>query len=336
MKEGFESNTLSLEEFNKKYDADIVGLPIWLFALGVEDGKYHTYSKLESYAETLIEYWMEHISPSLPPKYYVIVCPMDGIGNNGDMMKSLTELKVTNEMIPSLKDSIGHVVGNFNTNNYLVFHSKRRIYAMSKNVNDPTTVLIPDAYYIREKAYEEKKNEIDLNRTPYPKRISECIWRGTIGNGNTTNFMIPRETPINQREYFKKLYEEGRFPKVQFEDRQTSISDQIKYKMILDIDGCSSTWSATVWKLYSGSVLLKQKSKWKQWFYDDMEPWVHYVPVENDFSDLNDKIEWCLHNEETCIEITENAHRFVLEKLNWERVKEDTIATVLASMEENI
>lgn len=327
-KEGFESNTLPLEEFNKTYDTDLVGLPPWLFALGVKDGKYQTYSKIELYGETLIEYWMEHLAPSLP-NHYALICPMDGMGNNSDA--PLKDLLITADMIPSLTNSL-RFTEPYGLDRYPIFHSKRTLYAMCKNKNDTTTVLIPDAHFIREKAYEEKKAEIDIHRDPYTKRKDECIWRGNLTNGTSDNFTGPPPISSNPREYFKKLYNEGRFSKVQFEEKDTSIKDQIKYKMILDIDGWTSTWSATVWKLYSGSVLLRTKSKWKQWFHDKLEPWVHYVPVEDDFSDLNDKIEWCLHNEDACIQMTEHAHRFVVEHLNWERVKEDAIATIRASI----
>jgi len=337
-KEGFESNPLTLEAFNREYDADLVGLPQWLFALGVKDGTYQTYSKIELYGETLVEYWMEHYAPSLP-KHYAIICPMDGMGNNGDIAEKLMDKEITSDMIdtmnssplliPELNNSLSVSEGK---NEYPIFHSKRTIYAMCSNVNDPTTVLIPDAHFIREKAYQEKKDEIDQNRKPYHERKSECTWRGNLNNGSIQNFMDPKGKTLNPRHTFQKLYEEGRFPKVEFEDKNTPIKDQIQYKMILDIDGWSATWSATVWKMYSGSVLLKVKSKWKQWFHHRLEPWVHYVPVANDYSDLNDKIEWCLHNEQACIDITENAKRFVVEHLNWEQVKKDTLATVRASI----
>jgi hypothetical protein len=109
---------------------------------------------------------------------------------------------------------------------------------------------------------------------------------------------------------------------VEYGENQLTIPEMMQYKYILDIDGWSNTWDATVWKLYSGSVLLKVKSVFKQWYYDDLKEWIHYVPVENDFSDLNEKIEWCIHNNDKCIEITNNAKQFVIEKLNWEKTKE--------------
>jgi hypothetical protein len=327
-KEGFEAHTLSLVEFNQKYQADIVGLPKWLFALGVENNQYHTYSNLELYAETMIEYWMEHLHPHLPSKYYVIICPLDGFGNHGDVSKELTYKNVTKDSISELKGPDGAIGISYETNEYPVFHSKKTIFAVCKNINDKTTVLLPDCHFIREHAYEKIFKEIDENRMPFRSKKNECIWRGGLSNGSVHNFLVQKDKDSNPRQYFKKLYDEGRFKKMNFEVKQTSIPEQITYKYILDIDGWSSTWSAMIWKLYSGSVLLKTKSKWKQWYYDDLKEWVHYVPIENDFSDLNDKIEWCIHNELDCERIVENAKKFVLKKLNWEQVKQDTIASV--------
>lgn len=329
-KEGFESHTLSLDEFNEKYHADIVGLPKWLFALGVENNQYNTYSNLELYAETMIEYWMENIHPYLPKKYYVIICPLDGFGSHGDVTKKLTYKKVTQDSISDLKGPDGATAITYETNEYPVFHSKKTIFAVCKNTNDTTTVLLPDCHFIRENAYEKLFKEIDENQIPFHSKKKECIWRGGLSNGSVHNFLVEKDKIMSPRLYFKKLYEEGRFKYVNFSANQTSISEQITYKYILDIDGWSSTWSAMVWKLYSGSVLLKTKSKWKQWYYDDLKEWIHYVPVEDDFSDLNDKIEWCIHNDSECEQITENAKQFVLTKLTWERVKKDTIANVKA------
>jgi hypothetical protein len=331
--ECFETNALSLEEFNQKYDADIVGLPEGLFALGVENNQYNTYSKPLLYAETMIEYWMEYIHPSLPSKYYVLMCPMDGFDSHGNVLDDLKDRIVTKDSLDDLIGVEGGVFVSYETNEYPIFHSKRNIYAVSKNINDFTTVLLPDCHYIREHGYKDKLEEVDQNRILYKDKESICIWRGGISNGSNYNFIDPKDQSkeMGQRNYFKKLYEEGQFTKVNFEDTQTSISEQIKYKFILDIDGWSSTWSATVWKLYSGSVLLKTDSKWCQWYYDEFREWEHYVPIQNDFSDLNQKIQWCIENEEECIRITENAHKFVLEKLNWERVKKDAQKAVTDS-----
>jgi hypothetical protein len=74
----------------------------------------------------------------------------------------------------------------------------------------------------------------------------------------------------------------------------------LKYKYILDIDGNASTWDATAWKLNSGSVIFKAKSPWRQWFYDEYLPWIHYIPIADDFSDLQEKYQWCETHAKEC------------------------------------
>ena len=83
--------------------------------------------------------------------------------------------------------------------------------------------------------------------------------------------------------------------------------DMINYKYILDIDGNASTWDATAWKLNSGSVIFKTDSNWEQWFYKEYKPWVHYVPVADDFSDIQERYKWCEANPKKCVEMIRNA-----------------------------
>lgn len=333
MDEYMEKNSLSLHEFNETYNADLVGLPDGLFALGVHHHQYHTFSKLILNYKPMIEYWMKYIDPSLPSKYYVILCPMDGFGSLGNVNNILTERIMTPDNLHTIKGLDGPILYTFETNEYPIFHSKRIVYAACKHINDTTTVLLPDFHYILEHGYKYKLKEIDNQTIPYRSRKSECIWRGMLVNGSVHNFLNSDGKTLNPRFYFQKLHKEGKFPKVNFEDKSNSITEQMKYKYILDIDGFASTWSATVWKLYSGSVLLKCHSKWKQWYYDDFHEWVHYVPVEDDFSDLNQKIEWCIEHEDECLRIVDNAKKLVETKLNWEQVKQDAIQIVKESLD---
>jgi len=83
----------------------------------------------------------------------------------------------------------------------------------------------------------------------------------------------------------------------------------IKYKYILNIDGNASTWDATAWKLNSGSVIFKTEACWRQWFYDEYNPWEHFIPIADDFSDLQEKYHWCEANQEKCEEIIKNAKK---------------------------
>jgi hypothetical protein len=172
-------------------------------------------------------------------------------------------------------------------------------------------------------------NEIDEFNVDWDEKKNMCIWRGNVVNGSHRNFFNPEnKLDINPREYFVKLYKKNNFIDMNYENINTSIADQIEYKYILDIDGWSNTWDGTIWKLYSGSVLLKVKSNWQQWYYDELKEWIHYIPIENDFSDLNDKIKWCKNNDDKCKKIVENARKFVNEKLNLKYVNNKIIKKV--------
>ena len=88
-----------------------------------------------------------------------------------------------------------------------------------------------------------------------------------------------------------------------------SLFDQTKYKYILHIDGFVAAWRM-VYFLHSGSVILKVDSKWKEYYYDNLKPWIHYIPVKSDLSDLLHKINWCRLNDNKCRDIANNAKSF--------------------------
>lgn len=44
--------------------------------------------------------------------------------------------------------------------------------------------------------------------------------------------------------------------------------------------------------LVGNSVILKQDSIYYEHFYNELQPWKHYVPFKKDLSDLLEKIQW--------------------------------------------
>lgn len=88
----------------------------------------------------------------------------------------------------------------------------------------------------------------------------------------------------------------------------TNISDQLKYKYLIDIDGHTSSFSP--WRLLSGSVTFKQETNNIQWFYPLLKPWIHYVPIKEDLSDIFEKFEYALSNDGEMKQISYNAMVF--------------------------
>ncbi len=86
---------------------------------------------------------------------------------------------------------------------------------------------------------------------------------------------------------------------------------QSNYKYVINIDGHVSAFRLSL-ELNMGSCILLVESmeKWKLWFSDILEPYVHYVPIKADLSDLIDKIKWCQKNDDRCKMIAGNALKF--------------------------
>ena len=85
--------------------------------------------------------------------------------------------------------------------------------------------------------------------------------------------------------------------------------DQAKYKYIIHIEGHVSAFRLS-YELNTNSVVLLVDSDWKLWYSNLLKPYVHYVPIKNDLSDLLIKIKWCRENDNKCRQIAKNASDF--------------------------
>jgi hypothetical protein len=88
-----------------------------------------------------------------------------------------------------------------------------------------------------------------------------------------------------------------------------SYIEQAKYKYIVNIDGHSSAFRLSV-ELGLGSVVLLVQSKWELWIHKLIKPYIHYIPIKADLSDLIEKIQWCMDNDDECQRIVRNARCF--------------------------
>jgi hypothetical protein len=134
---------------------------------------------------------------------------------------------------------------------------------------------------------------------PFSSKKSQIVFASRL-RGSKYNFTKRRDIEMSQREYFGS----DAVPKTNIvAPKWIERSEMVKYKYILDIDGHGSTWDATAWKLNSGSVILKTDSCWKQWFYHKYKAWEHYVPVADDFSDIQEQFAWCESHPAECIKM---------------------------------
>jgi hypothetical protein len=88
-----------------------------------------------------------------------------------------------------------------------------------------------------------------------------------------------------------------------------SPEEQANYKYIINVDGHVNAFRLSL-ELSMGCVVLLADSKYRTWYRRYLIPYVHYVPIKEDLSDIFDKIRWCRENDDKCEIISINAKKF--------------------------
>jgi len=82
-----------------------------------------------------------------------------------------------------------------------------------------------------------------------------------------------------------------------------------KYAVLLDIEGYG--YSARLKHLlWSHRPVILVDRPHKEFYYERLVPWKHYIPVKRDMSDLVEKVTWVLHNYTEAQRIAERAYEF--------------------------
>jgi hypothetical protein len=82
-----------------------------------------------------------------------------------------------------------------------------------------------------------------------------------------------------------------------------------KYSFLIDIEGYGYS-GRLKYLLWSNRPVFLVDRPWKEFFFEHLREWEHYIPVKRDLSDLLPKIIWCFKNHKKAKEIAANALEF--------------------------
>lgn len=82
----------------------------------------------------------------------------------------------------------------------------------------------------------------------------------------------------------------------------------------MNIDGTVAAYRFP-YLLSGGGMVLKQESPYYEHFYSQLREWEHYIPVARDLSDLVERIQWAIENDEKAHNIADNGRKFAQENL---------------------
>jgi hypothetical protein len=201
----------------------------------------------------------------------------------------------------------------------------------------PDALLIPDHQFLLSAGYKEQRAIARRNMTAWDARSDWIVWRGsTNGVGTISKPHLSADDPellarvrlcLALQDVPKvdaKLTTVTQSSNVALDTERLSkagiCGDYLSpftwhgFKFAIDIDGNSNAWSNLFVRLLMGCCVLKIGSElgYRQWYYDKIEPWQHYVPVAADLSDLHERISWCRANLDACRQIAARGQEFAM------------------------
>jgi hypothetical protein len=91
------------------------------------------------------------------------------------------------------------------------------------------------------------------------------------------------------------------------------IRENGRYKYEMDIDGNCAATPRLPLLMHGNSVILKNTTDSILWFYRTLKPYVHYIPVAEDLSDIFIQLEWAKNHDDECRKISENSRQLAAE-----------------------
>lgn len=90
-----------------------------------------------------------------------------------------------------------------------------------------------------------------------------------------------------------------------------SMAQQLASKFLLSLEG-NDVATGLKWMMASNSTVVMPLPTTETWFCEgELRPWVHFVPVAADLSDLAEVYDWCRSNLDACEEIARNGTAYV-------------------------
>ncbi|CAK9809863.1 Protein O-glucosyltransferase 2 [Anthophora plagiata] len=152
--------------------------------------------------------------------------------------------------------------------------------------------------------------------TLWEEKVEKVFWRGRDSRRERLDLIdISRKYPdlfnVSITNFF---FFENEIDKYGPAQSHVSFFDFFKYKYQLNIDGSVAAYRFP-YLLAGDALVLKQESKYYEFFYNDLVPGKHYVPVKSNLSDLVEKIIWAKENDKEALQIAKSARQFARDNL---------------------
>ncbi|NXY63150.1 PGLT1 glucosyltransferase, partial [Callaeas wilsoni] len=166
----------------------------------------------------------------------------------------------------------------------------------------------------------------DLRRSaekwPWKKKISKGYFRGSRTSPERDPLiLLSRENPeLVDAEYTKnQAWKSEKDTLGKPPAKEIPLVDHCKYKYLFNFRGVAASFRLKHLFL-CGSLVFHVGEEWLEFFYPQLKPWVHYIPVRSDLSDVRELLQFVKENDAIAQEISERGRQFITEHLEMEDV----------------
>lgn len=198
----------------------------------------------------------------------------------------------------------------------------------------PDVVALPDPLFFNTHGYAAERVLSLGSALPWDARSTDLVWRGGMNGFDSFDLDVARQQPQRASQRLLAclaLHDvpgtDVKFTRARHRDISRFVFQRsglaggviesgswLGRKYALDVDGFSNAWTNLFTRLLFGCCVLKVASRWgfRQWYYDRLVPWEHYVPVAADLSDIHDRLDWVRSNDRQASEIAQRGRRLAL------------------------
>uniref|UniRef100_A0AAQ5WZJ3 Glycosyl transferase CAP10 domain-containing protein n=1 Tax=Amphiprion ocellaris TaxID=80972 RepID=A0AAQ5WZJ3_AMPOC len=189
--------------------------------------------------------------------------------------------------------------------------------------NNTRDIIMP-TYDLTESVLETMGSRVSLDMMsvqantgpPWPEKNATAFWRGRDSRQERLELVkLSRAHPdfidAAFTNFFFFKHDESLYgPLV----KHVSFFDFFKYKYQINIDGTVAAYRLP-YLLAGDSVVFKQDSGYYEHFYNELQPWEHYIPIKADLGDLLEKIQWARDHDEEAKKIALAGQQFARSNL---------------------
>ena len=172
-----------------------------------------------------------------------------------------------------------------------------------------------------------------VDKTPWDMKRDTIVWRG-IASGrdkrvplveNWRNFPYKEQIDVAFTSFLDAY--EGDKDNTLLGDK-IQMRDLLSNKFLISVEG-NDVASNLKWILATQTVCIMPEPTIESWLMESrLKPWIHYVPVKHDFSDLLGIYRYCVDNPQEMKKIIKNANNY-MEQFNDQEKEEELVIDIL-------